>query len=354
MGFQPGANLYTQGFGSRPENVEVPHIDTRSPGPSDVNYPIGKHWINQTDDSSHVLTSISALGGTLQAFWISTGGGSTSIAEINNNSPVGGNYTLAGTTNQISVAQTTGTTIFSIPTSPQLPGTVTSASGFTATTGNITATLGDIIATNGNIQAAGNIIASKSASAATVSMQVTNSNNTTGTSNAALEVATGGSSSGDPTVSFEISGVGVATMTMGLDNSASDIFTISNSGTLGTNNALTLTQAGALTTTAGITSGGSVTVNGSSLTLAALPNRINITTGANSSAGTSDAMVAGSVTVNTNVVSSDSLIFVIPAVLGTVTTPKAAYISAKVASTSFTITSEDATDTSTWNYLIIN
>jgi hypothetical protein len=48
MGFQPGANLYTAGFGSRPENVEVPHIDTRAPAASDVNYPVGKSWINKS------------------------------------------------------------------------------------------------------------------------------------------------------------------------------------------------------------------------------------------------------------------------------------------------------------------
>ena len=44
MTTQPGANIYTQGFGSRPENVEVPHLDVRAPTTTDVLYPIGKKW----------------------------------------------------------------------------------------------------------------------------------------------------------------------------------------------------------------------------------------------------------------------------------------------------------------------
>lgn len=65
-------------------------------------------------------------------------------------------------------------------------------------------------------------------------------------------------------------------------------------------------------------------------------------------------MTAGTVTVANTSVTASSKIFAYPAALGTVTVPLAYYISAISAGTSFTITSQDATDTSTWNYWIIN
>lgn len=58
MMFQPGADVYTQGFGSRPENVEVPHIDLRAPNTTDYFYPIGKRWINSVTQTEYVLTGI--------------------------------------------------------------------------------------------------------------------------------------------------------------------------------------------------------------------------------------------------------------------------------------------------------
>jgi len=82
--------------------------------------------------------------------------------------------------------------------------------------------------------------------------------------------------------------------------------------------------------------------------------KITIPTGANASLGTSAAMTAGAVTVANTSVTAASKIFCYPAVLGTVTAPQAYRISAIVAGTSFTITSADATDTSTWNYMIIS
>lgn len=105
---------------------------------------------------------------------------------------------------------------------------------------------------------------------------------------------------------------------------------------------------GTLTTSAGITA-----TNGN-LSLGTAGNKLVIATGANASIGTSAAMTAGVVTVANTSVTAGSIIFAVPAALGTVTAAQAYYISAKVAGTSFTITSASATDTSTWNYLIIN
>lgn len=69
MSFQPGANLYTQGFGSRPENVEIPHVDTRSPNTRDINYPIGKWWLNKGASLWYLISLSSGTTGTT-ANWV--------------------------------------------------------------------------------------------------------------------------------------------------------------------------------------------------------------------------------------------------------------------------------------------
>ena len=58
MTVQPGANLYSQGFGSYPENVEIPVISNVNPGPNNVNYPLGKRWINQALNTTWELTDV--------------------------------------------------------------------------------------------------------------------------------------------------------------------------------------------------------------------------------------------------------------------------------------------------------
>lgn len=177
---QPGAMLYTQGFGSRPENVEVPHIDVRAPATTDVNYPTGKTWIDQVANAAYTLTSISSLGGTLSATWVTTGGGSGAVATLTGDTgtatPSGGNIKIAGTASQITTAASGATVTLSLPSAITTPGslttttsltattTVTAGTGITSTTGNIvatagavnagtsmTATLGNITATNGNL-----------------------------------------------------------------------------------------------------------------------------------------------------------------------------------------------------------
>lgn len=82
-----GAQLYTQGFGSRPENVEIPFYSIAAPSPNKVNFPLGKRWI--TSGSEYVLTSFSSLNGTLQANWTALGGGGAfPIAAVGNSGPM--------------------------------------------------------------------------------------------------------------------------------------------------------------------------------------------------------------------------------------------------------------------------
>src|SRR6188768_1490309 len=110
MPFQPGAMVYTQAFGSRPENVEVPHLDVRAPTTADSNYPVGKRWIDSVGNNEYTLTSFSTSLGITTANWATLGSAS-------------------GTFNAL-----TATT------------TVTAGTGITATTGNITATTGNFVA----------------------------------------------------------------------------------------------------------------------------------------------------------------------------------------------------------------
>src|ERR1700692_386842 len=68
--FQPGAMLYSQGFGSRPENVETPHVDVRPPTANDVGYPIGKRWIDTVITlAEYTLVAQTSIGGVLVSNW---------------------------------------------------------------------------------------------------------------------------------------------------------------------------------------------------------------------------------------------------------------------------------------------
>ncbi len=73
-GFQQGATLYTQSFGSRPEDVEIPHLDSRAPAVSDTRYPLGKRWVDVVAGNAYVLVKFTSVGGILQANWAQTGG----------------------------------------------------------------------------------------------------------------------------------------------------------------------------------------------------------------------------------------------------------------------------------------
>jgi len=135
--FQPGANVYTQGFGSRPENVEVPHYDVRAPTTTDVNYPLGKWWL-YVGNSLWYLLSLSSAGGSLSANWIQIASASGDILSV------------IGTANQITAATTAGIVTLSTPTTFIAPGSIASTTTITAATG-LTVTFGNITATNGNL-----------------------------------------------------------------------------------------------------------------------------------------------------------------------------------------------------------
>lgn len=81
-------------------------------------------------------------------------------------------------------------------------------------------------------------------------------------------------------------------------------------------------------------------------------NKLNIPTGSNASAGTG-TLSGGTVTISTTAVTASSLIFLTDTA-SSITNVGALTVSAKVAGTSFTVTSTLALDTSTFNWLIVN
>lgn len=166
---QPGAMLYTQGFGSRPENVEVPHIDVRAPTAQDTNagfFPIGKRWIDKVAGNEYSLTSFSVSNGITTANWAFLGSSSGDLNTLSGDTgtatPSSGNIKISGTANEITTAASGSTVTLTIPSAFTAPGSITSTTTITAGTSisagtsitagtTLTATSGNITATNGNL-----------------------------------------------------------------------------------------------------------------------------------------------------------------------------------------------------------
>lgn len=320
-----------------------------------------------------------------QVVWVLLGGSSGAISSV------------LGTGNQITVNTVGNVATVSLPVAITAPGsltttttlaattTVTAGTGITSTTGNIvatagavnagttmtagtglTVTTGDIAVSAGNANVTGNVVAAKSSAGANVTVQATNSDNTNAASNGGVEIAVGGASGGDPYLSFQISGVGASTMTMGLDNSASDLFVISNSSAIGTSNALTLTQAGALGATTSITAGTSMTATAGDIT-ATLGNvvvngaakQLQVHGGAATDFIGQATLVNGTATVlNTNIAATDRVFLTRSAV--NASTALGVFKSVITPATNFIITAcktADATtetnDVSTVDYFIV-
>jgi hypothetical protein len=157
MTFQPGIVNYTQSFGSSPEHVEVPHIDTRAPSSTDVLYPIGKRWINK-GSAEYVLLSFSASGGITSANWAlvtSSGGDVTSLTGDTGTAlpTAGGAIQIAGTANQITTEAAGSAVTLSLPSTITTPGSLTTTTSLATTNGNLSlGTAGNkvVIATGSN------------------------------------------------------------------------------------------------------------------------------------------------------------------------------------------------------------
>jgi hypothetical protein len=129
MGFQPGSNLYGVGVGTHPENVEVPHYDNRVPATTDINYPVGKRWVNVAGNAEYTLTSLTSSAGIVTANWSLLGTNTGALNTLTGDSggaisPSAGNITLAGTANQITTVGSGSTITYSL-IGPYTPATYT-------------------------------------------------------------------------------------------------------------------------------------------------------------------------------------------------------------------------------------
>lgn len=332
----------------------LPIVTTRDPTSTDVNYVLSQVWVNKSTPSLWYLGAKSSGSAT----WIAAGSGTTGgVVTLTGDSggaisPLAGNIDVLGTADQIDVVGTPNTLTVSMPAAVIAPGSV-------ETTTTLTVGTGATITDGGLLVSGGDIINTHSDAGTDVTIEVTNSDNTNGASRSGVEIATGGASSGDPYLSFQISGVGASTMTMGLDNSASDLFVISNSTALGTSNALTLSQAGALTATTTITAGTDLISTAGNLLLQGAGKQIRIEGGAVTDFIGSATLVAGTVTVaNTNIAATDVILVTREGI--NASTALGVFNTAITPATSFTITAlnptdgtTQANDVSTVKYVII-
>lgn len=242
MSFQPGAVVYTQGFGSRPENVEVPHIDTRAPSTSDIGggfFPVGKRWVDKLGNAEYCLTSLSTSAGVTSATWslalkTLTGDSGGAI------SPSAGNINVLGTANQIETAGAGADITWSLSATMVAPGSLevvglltgdASATINTAGTALNLATDNDTAAVNfGNGTSARTISIGTSSGVKTIGIG-------NGVSGNAITIGNGANSSAQ-----------TITIAGGASGANSTVSILSGNGTAGTQtlNVLTGTRAGAL------------------------------------------------------------------------------------------------------------
>ena len=315
-----------------------------------------------TSGTSLAVTTSATVGTTLGVTGLTTLAALTQVGTANINASGAGVTTIGtGGTGAVNIGNATGNT---------------AVTGALSTTTTATIGTGLTVSAGGILVSGGDIINSHSDAATDVTIEVTNSDNTSGTSRSGVEIAVGGASSGDPYLSFQISGVGASTMTMGLDNSASDLLVISNSATVGTSNALTLSQAGALAATTSVTAGttvtatlGDITATNGNLVLGTAGNKIVSTSVGNAAAAGANAfgtvtLVNGTVTVSTTAVTASSVIILTRQSVGATGANDLGILSvgAIVAATSFVIdawtvtnaTALQADDQSIIGWMIIN
>lgn len=143
MPFQPGAALYSQGFGTVPAGANQPFTMSTAPSSTTIYGPSGIFQVGQQiivpNTGIYELIGFSSSAGNLSANWVQISSSSGSVLSV------------VGTSNQVSVSTSSGTATVSLPSAITTPGSLTTTTTLTATLGNITATNGNLsLATAGN------------------------------------------------------------------------------------------------------------------------------------------------------------------------------------------------------------
>jgi len=298
------SNLYSQNAGTTSNLVSIPVIQTRAPVSTDSNpakYPIGRPWIDRTNNAVYVITNNTASSGSMSATWVGIGGGAVELSTLTDTAgttitPSAGNIQISGTANQITATAGSSLLTLALPSAITAPGSLTTTTSLSATT--------------------------------------------TVTAGTGLTVTTGGAA---------------ITGTTTINNSGSAVTTIGTGGTGAVNigNATGNTSVtGSLTASTTLTATlGNITATNGNLSLATAGNKIVIATGSNASVGTSGVMsgTPGVVTVATTACSATAKVFYCRNVTGG--TPGQVSITAQDG-TGFTLTST-GNETSSFNWWIV-
>lgn len=190
---------------------------------------------------------------------------------------------------------------------------------------------GDSLFTAGDINAsAGDIIASRSSAAGEVTVEVTNSDNTSGDSDAFFEAAVGGTSGGNAGIRFQISGG--QNYAIGIDNADSDKLVFCADNDLGTD---VLAKMDETTKDVEVTQG--------NLILAAAAKQIQMNGGAVTDFIGQATLAMGTVTVaNTNIAATDRVFVTRSDINGS--TALGVFEVVITASTNFVINARNPTD----------
>lgn len=356
MTIQPGATLYTQSFGSRPEGVEVPVLSNRAPAGTDNQYPLGKRWINVPANTDYSLTSFTSSPNTITANWTLLGSGAGDLNTLTTDdltvvTPSSGNINIAGAgVLSTSGAGDTVTINFSGELDVASGGTgantltnhgVLIGHGTSAVSGTTAGTTGQALVSGGaSADPAFAVlgVVGGGTGVATLTGVLTGNGTSAVSANAVTEhgVLLGGASNAVSSLAVASTGTVLAGST-GADPAFTGSPSVSGSVTAGTTLTATL---------------GDITATNGNLALGTAGNKLVIATGANASVGTSSAMSGspGAVTVATTACSATAKIFYSRATTGGTTGDVS--ITAQDG-TGFTLTST-GDETSTFNWWIIN
>jgi hypothetical protein len=388
MTFQPGAVVNTLSFGNRPENVEVPHIENRTPSPQDINYPIGKRWIYSASDIEYTLTSLHVSQGVTTANWTELGTDSGALNTLTGDSggaitPNAGNITLAGTASQIATAGS-GSTITLSLIGPYTPATYTAhgvliGEGSSSVVATAAGTNGQLlIGSTGADPAFSTLTSSGSTISITGGAHTLNIDLT-----APVTVANGGTGATSLTGVLTGNGTGAITgnavtqhgVLLGGASNVVDSLAVAATGTTlmgstGADPAFTGTPSFSGSVTAGTSitaTSGNITATNGNLVLGTAGNKllstsVGTTTSAGANSFGSVTLSSGTATVSTTSVTSSSLIVIWRQAIGASTGLGDLTVGTIVNGTSFVINSSELTspgiplptDASVVGYIIIN
>ena len=290
---------YAPGVGTASNRGQVAAFEPRAPTSYDINYTLGKPWIDYATNAAYLLTSLS--GNPVSATWLSLGNANGALNQLSDGTttvlPTAGAIIIAGTASEITSTGTNspGKITLSLPSAVTAPGSLATTTGLTAGT--------------------------------TFS-------------------ATGGASTFVGTFHANVTGAAVTTIGTGGTGAV-------NIGNATGNTAVT----GALTASTTLTATlGNITATNGNLSLAHAGNKllIHATTAGSDSVGTA-TLASGTVTVATTAVSTNSKIFVSYETCASASGLLDAPASSISNGVHFVINSTDGADsTSTVNYWIVN